>query len=642
MNQLVIRGATVVDGLGNEPVRADVAVHDGRISAVGDVRDEGEREIDAEGLTLAPGIVDLHTHYDAQITWDRTLSPSPSLGVTTTVMGNCGFGIAPAAPAVRDLILRNLSVVEGMDLDALRAGVRWEFETFGEYMAALRAIGPCTNVAVLAGHSVIRTAVMGKAASERAEPTAEELARMQALVAEAMDGGAIGFGASYSLNHSGYGGVPMPSTITALSEFDALVGAMGTRPAGIVQLASGAKSVEELEEVAARHGRAIFKATGAAMYNDQVPERCIEMFEACSAAQERGNPVFIQIPCQPLAFDFTLANAYPFFSHDGFSEAKAYTPEQLVPLFRDPEFRRRFRTSLATPRPGLIFQGNWERVVVAVPALAKNEGFANRTIAEIAAERGADPLDVLLDLGLEENLETTFIGQFLNVGDEGVARLLRHDAGRRRPLRRGGASDLHVRSGLRPAFPRPLGARARRVRPRRRGAPPHEPSRRSLRDPRTRAHRGRCLGRPAPVRPGHRRYHPRRTGRGSPGGRAAHDSPAHRGPWRVLQRRRGLRRRRLRHERSGAGAGAGPVRAVERDRSVGQVGRCASIRGTFFREAVSASWRIRRFTRRTRRERRPSSPSGSRPLPGSAHPIDAETIDRDPRAQPPIAGSRTS
>ena len=190
------------------------------------------------------------------------------------------------------------------------------------------------------------------------------------------------------------------------------------------------------------------------------------MFEACATAQARGNPVYIQIPCQPLAFDFTLANAYPFFSHDGFSEVKSYTPEQLVAVFRDPGFRDRFRTSLATPRPGLIFQGNWERVVVAVPALAKNEGFANRTIAEIAAERGADPLDVLLDLGLEENLETTFIGQFLNVGDEGVAPLLRARRGRRRALRRRCAPDLHVRGGLRPALPRPLGARAWRVRPR--------------------------------------------------------------------------------------------------------------------------------------------------------------------------------
>ena len=429
MNQLVIRGATVVDGLGNEPARTDVAVNDGRISKVGDVRDAGEREVDADGLTLTPGFVDLHTHYDAQITWDPTLSPSPSLGVTTVVMGNCGFGIVPASPPVRDLILRNLSVVEGMDLDALRAGVRWEFETFGEYMAALRAAAPLANVAVLAGHSVIRTSVMGEAASERAEATADELAEMKALVADAMDHGAIGLGASYSLNHSGYGGVPMPSTITDLSEFDALVGAMGSRPEGIVQLASGAKTVEELEAIAGRHGRVLFKGTGAAMYNDQAPQRSIEMFEACRAAQARGNPVYIQIPCQPLSFDFTLANAYPFFSHDAFSKIKAFGPEELVPVLRSRKFRDRFRASLANPRPGLIFQGNWNRVVVAVPALAKNEGLTDRTIADIAAERGADPLDVMLDLSLEENLETMFIGQFLNVGDEGVARLLKHDAG---------------------------------------------------------------------------------------------------------------------------------------------------------------------------------------------------------------------
>ena len=270
---------------------------------------------------------------------------------------------------------------------------------------------------------------MGEAASERAEATADELAEMKALVADAMDQGAIGLGASYSLNHSGFGGVPMPSTITDLSEFDALVGAMGSRPEGIVQLASGAKTVEELEAIAGQHGRVLFKGTGAAMYNDQAPQRSIEMFEACRAAQARGNPVYIQIPCQPLSFDFTLANAYPFFSHDAFSEIKAFGPEELVPVLQSREFRDRFRASLADPRPGLIFQGNWNRVVVAVPTLAKNEGLTDRTVADIAAERGADPLDVMLDLGLEENLETMFIGQFLNVGDEGVARLLKHDAG---------------------------------------------------------------------------------------------------------------------------------------------------------------------------------------------------------------------
>src|SRR5579871_2410783 len=124
MTDLVIRGATVVDGLGNDPIRADVAVKDGKIADIGNIRSDGAQTIDADGLVLAPGIVDIHTHYDAQVTWDATLSPSPSLGVTTAVMGNCGFGIAPALPQSRDLVIRNLSVVEGMDLAALRAGIK--------------------------------------------------------------------------------------------------------------------------------------------------------------------------------------------------------------------------------------------------------------------------------------------------------------------------------------------------------------------------------------------------------------------------------------------------------------------------------------------------------------------------------------
>src|SRR6516164_1998097 len=226
MHDLVIRGAIVVDGVGHDPVRADVAVRDGRIAAIGEVGKVASEIVDAGGLALMPGIIDLHTHYDAQVTWDPTLSPSPSLGVTTAIMGNCGFGIVPSPPHLRDLIMRNLAVVEGMDLDALRAGIDWRFQSFAEYMAALRRRAPYANVAVFVGHSAVRTAVMGEAASVRKQPTAAELAEMKRLVAEAMDQGAIGLGGSYSLNHSGWGGVPMPSTISEIAEFDALVGAM--------------------------------------------------------------------------------------------------------------------------------------------------------------------------------------------------------------------------------------------------------------------------------------------------------------------------------------------------------------------------------------------------------------------------------
>ena len=429
MQDLVIRGAVVIDGLGNEPVSADVAVKAGRITMVGETGEDSLQTIDANGLTLAPGIVDLHTHYDAQITWDATLSPSPSLGVTSAVMGNCGFGIVPSPPPVRDLILRNLSVVEGMNLDSLRAGVRWNFEKFFDYISALRTIGPYINVAVLAGHSVIRTAVMGEDASVREQATLQELELMGKMVSEAMTSGAIGFASSYSLNHSGYNGVPMPSTISGWSEFDYLVKAMGKHSPGIVQLASGPRSVEDLEAISAKHGRAMFLSTGMAMFNEQEPDRAIDIFNACAAANTKGRQVYVQIPCQPLSFDFTMANAYPFYSHDGFAQVKAYNPKQLKKVFLEDDFRRRFRTSLANPQPGMIFQGNWERVTIAVPTLKKNSSLANQSIEEVARAQNRDPLDVILDLSLEEDLQTTFIGQFLNVGDTGVNELLQHESG---------------------------------------------------------------------------------------------------------------------------------------------------------------------------------------------------------------------
>jgi N-acyl-D-amino-acid deacylase len=429
MVDLVIRGATVVDGLGSDPKRADVAVKDGRIAAIGAVSDKGNETIDGDGLVLSPGIVDVHTHYDAQVTWDATLSPSPSLGVTTAVIGNCGFGIVPAPPAVRDLVIRNLSVVEGMDLDALRQGIAWDFESFAEYMGMLRRRGAYANMAVLAGHSTIRTAVMGEDASQRKDATPEELAKMKAMVADAMAHGAIGLGASYSLNHSGYGGVPMPSTIAPMSELEALVGAMGPRGRGVVEIASGVKTPQELEPMAAKYGRPFFQGTGVAMYNEQEPARSIKMFEDCAAAIRRGVGLYIQIPCQPLSFDFTMANAYPFYSHSAFDPIKAYSPEQLKVVFRDHSWREKFRENAKNPIPGMIFQGNWDRVMVAVAQKPANAKYVNRYAAEIAKTEHRDPLDVMLDLALDENLETAFLGRFLNVGDEGVARLLKHEAG---------------------------------------------------------------------------------------------------------------------------------------------------------------------------------------------------------------------
>src|SRR3954469_10113117 len=190
MHDLLIRNALLLDGLGSAPARGSLAVKDGRIAGIGDVDGAAGEALDAEGLALMPGIIDNHTHYDAQITWDPWVSPSPALGVTTAVIGNCGFTIAPCKPADRERVMRNLTQVEGMSFEALLAGIRWDFESMPQYLDMLERRGAAVNIAAFVGHSSIRTYVMGEDATERAA-TPAEISRMKSLVLEAMRAGAV-------------------------------------------------------------------------------------------------------------------------------------------------------------------------------------------------------------------------------------------------------------------------------------------------------------------------------------------------------------------------------------------------------------------------------------------------------------------
>ena len=248
---LVVRGALVVDGTGTAPFRGDVAVADGRIVAVAPALGgvDAARTVDADGVALMPGIVDSHTHFDAQITWDPTLSPSPALGVTTAVIGNCGFTIAPCRPTDRERTMQNLTQVEGMSLAALRAGIDWRFETFPEYLAQLRESGSAVNVAAYVGHSSVRTWVMGADAATRAASDAE-IARMQNVVRDAMAHGAVGFAMSTSPAHNGEGGLPMPSRLASDAELAALVTAMGEGGRGVFMLTKGSHTIDAVPRVA--------------------------------------------------------------------------------------------------------------------------------------------------------------------------------------------------------------------------------------------------------------------------------------------------------------------------------------------------------------------------------------------------------
>ncbi|MCE2774058.1 MAG: N-acyl-D-amino-acid deacylase family protein [Limnohabitans sp.] len=430
MHDLVIRGAEVHDGLGGAPRIADVAVDQGRITTIGQVAAGARQEVDARGLTLMPGIVDLHTHFDAQVTWDRTLSPSPALGVTTAVLGNCGFGIAPCPAPLRDTMIKNLSVVEGMDLNSLRTGIQWDFESFSEYLQQLRRTGPYLNTAVFAGHSVLRTAVMGDAGSEQVEPTDEQLDTMCRLLRESMQDGAIGLASSFSPNHSGYGGRPMPSTIATERELKALTGVLGEVGKGVFMMATGPRGTPDMmESIVEANGRPAYISTVLTMYNEANPGLGLTYYDRCAQALDRGHELYILTSCQPLSFDFTLTDPYVLLSHSAFDIVKKTPAEALAPLYADPAFRQAFRDNLRQPRTGILFLGNWNHIEVGPTALPEHHELEGLSMVALGQRWGKDPLDAFFDLALAENLQTHFVGKFFQNVDDGVAPLLKHRAG---------------------------------------------------------------------------------------------------------------------------------------------------------------------------------------------------------------------
>ena len=407
----IIKGATIYDGTGNGSYCADVGICGEKIVAIGNLSGDVTNIIDAKGLSLMPGIIDVHTHYDAQITWDPTLSPSPSMGVTTAVMGNCGFGIVPCPPEHREIMLKNLSVVEGMNLKTLLEGTQWEFESFPDYLNYINKQRPHTNIAVLIGHSAVRTAVMGDDSSVRIKPTEEELDAMRAIIDDALAHGAIGFASSFSPNHSGYGGRPMPSTIAEDEELYALLEPIKKRK-GVFVTAGGQRATPEyLEHVSKTFGCPTFLVSVLAMHNDSDPTASIDYYQRCEAALDRGHEVYIHANPHPLSFDFTLRNPYIFYAHEAFNAVKLATPSQLASIYESRGFRDQFKQDLADTKIGAIFNGAWDKIELnEIP------------ITKLAEEANKEPLDWLFD----QSLDAQFVGKMYQNNDEGVARLLSH------------------------------------------------------------------------------------------------------------------------------------------------------------------------------------------------------------------------
>ena len=421
----LIQNALVFDGSGAEPAVQDLAVHQGKIVGIGpNLSFTSDHCVNASGLALMPGIIDSHTHFDAQITWDSFIRPSPALGVTTAIIGNCGFAIAPCRPKDRELTMRNLTQVEGMSLQVLQHGIDWDFESFPEYLAMLRKKQCAINVAAYIGHSSVRTWVMGEEANKR-EATAAEIAEMAELVREAMAAGAIGFATSTSPAHNGEGGFSMPSRLASDEEMMQLTLAMSSQGGGVYMVTKGGQMpVSFLESLAAASKRPVMVA--ALLHNSTNPNGVFNDLKAITEANQRGHKLTGQVSCCPLSMDFTFASAYPVEGLSSWKPALGLQHAELKTCLASFEFRAKVKEELSQAASFRLFNSEWEKVHVVETFKPENQVYEQQSIAALASQAGLDPLDFALNLALEEDLRTVFTAMLLNSDTEAVAKMLNH------------------------------------------------------------------------------------------------------------------------------------------------------------------------------------------------------------------------
>ena len=422
---LKITGGTVIDGTGAARYAGDVAMKDGRIVAVGSAPGTATRMIDARGCMVVPGFIDIHTHYDAQVMWDPMLTISPWHGVTSVVMGNCGFGVAPARPDHRKLLMQTLENVEGMSLAALEAGLRaWPFESFPEYLDAIAARGTAINVGAMIGHSAVRLNVMGLDSTER-KATGDEIAAMAGIVGEATKAGALGFSTSTSRLHVGFAGKPVPSRLAEMEgETVQLARSVGQAGGGVVQITGGIDpDFAAFEKLAAAAGKVCWSALLTRAGNDALQER----HHAAAAAQyAKGLPIHPQVSCRPLMMEFQFASPFPFERLASFKPASASDRAGKARIYADPKFRTAMKRELQgdtkdAPETGAL------RIAIEgmeVSACAEQPALEGRRVNDIAAESGVDPLDLVLDLALDGDLETRFRIPLANTNEDALARFL--------------------------------------------------------------------------------------------------------------------------------------------------------------------------------------------------------------------------
>lgn len=432
MYDLIIRNGTIVDGSGMPRFRGDVGIAEGKIAAIGKVRESGRETIDADGHIVAPGLIDAHTHMDAQVFWDALGTCSCWHGVTSVVMGNCGFSLAPCGEKDKLLVMRNLERAEDISPEAMEAGIKWSWTTFAEYLDAVERQHKGINYAAYMGHSALRTYVMGQRAFD--EPaTTEDLQMMREELGNAIRAGAIGFTTSRTTNHQTPDGRPVASRLANWDEVRSLVGVMGDLGAGIFEIAGedtgaeGARLDDYLARLKALAVDTSVPVTYGMFSSRRAPDYWRNYFKLADETAAAGGRMFIQVHSRSLNILLSFETMMPFDRIPAWKEIRKLPLAEQEAALRNPETRRKL-VEAAHER------GQDDRRVGAEARSANYKWIfpllrptpPHRSIAEIADAEHKDPVDVIIDLALAKNLKQFFMQTLVNEDQDRVLEMMKH------------------------------------------------------------------------------------------------------------------------------------------------------------------------------------------------------------------------